>query len=338
MSDSYKPSEETLKRARVSVKEYETLYAQSVSDPDTFWAEQAERIEWFEKPTIIKNTTFNSPVSIKWYEDGVLNACYNCIDRHLPEKVTSTALIFEGNNPEESRSITYGELKEEVCKVANALKERGVKKGDRVTIYMPMVVEAVYAILACARIGAVHSVVFGGFSPESLKKRIIDCQSNIVITADEAYRGNKTIPLKANTDEAVKGCLNVHTVLVLKRTGGDVAWNEKHDVWWHDIVEAQGSECPCEPMKAEDPLFILYTSGSTGQPKGVMHTTGGYMVYTNLTFKTAFDYQSGEVYWCTADVGWITGHSYIIYGPLSNGAISLIFEGVPNYPDASRLW
>ncbi len=338
MSDSYKPSEETLKRALVSAKEYETLYAQSVSDPDTFWAEQAERIEWFEKPTIIKNTTFNSPVSIKWYEDGVLNACYNCIDRHLPEKVTSTALIFEGNNPEESRSITYGELKEEVCKVANALKERGVKKGDRVTIYMPMVVEAVYAILACARIGAVHSVVFGGFSPESLKKRIIDCQSNIIITADEAYRGNKTIPLKANADEAVKGCLNVHTVLVLKRTGGDVAWNEKHDVWWHDIVEAQGSECPCEPMKAEDPLFILYTSGSTGQPKGVVHTTGGYMVYTNLTFKTAFDYQSGEVYWCTADVGWITGHSYIIYGPLSNGAISLIFEGVPNYPDASRLW
>tara|TARA_R110001592_G_scaffold144484_4_gene367650 strand:- start:17807 stop:19738 length:1932 start_codon:yes stop_codon:yes gene_type:complete len=338
MSDVFKPSDDIKRRAHFSFDDYKATYKESITDPNAFWATQAERLDWFEKPTIIKNVSFESPVSIKWYEDGILNACYNCVDRHLPDKMTSTALIFEGNNPEESRKITYGELKEEVCKVANALKERGVKKGDRVTIYMPMVVETVYAILACARIGAIHSVVFGGFSPESLKKRILDCQSNIVITSDEAYRSNKTIPLKHNTDEAVKACLNVHTVIVLKRTGADVAWNEKHDVWWHDIVESQDSECPCEPMNAEDPLFILYTSGSTGQPKGVMHTTGGYMVYTNLTFETVFDYHAGEVYWCSADVGWITGHSYIIYGPLSNGAISLIFEGVPNYPDASRFW
>jgi len=338
INDVIKPSEEILKRANISKQDYADMYKQSVNDPDGFWKEQAKRIIWFKEPNIIKNTSFESPVSIKWYEDGTLNACYNCVDRHLPDKVNSTALIFEGNNPEESRKISYGELKEEVCKIANALKERGVKKGDRVTIYMPMVVEAVYAMLACARLGAIHSVVFGGFSPESLKKRILDCQSNIVITADGAYRGDKIIPLKANTDEAVKSCLNVHTVLVLKRTGIDIEWNEKHDIWWHDIVEQQDSECPCEEMSATDPLFILYTSGSTGSPKGVLHTTGGYMVYTNLTFDTVFDYHAGEVYWCTADVGWITGHSYIIYGPLSNGAISLVFEGVPNYPDASRFW
>ncbi|MGH1376101.1 MAG: acetate--CoA ligase [Alphaproteobacteria bacterium] len=338
MTDIYKPSKEIVKRANISAHEYETMYKESIENPDTFWGEMAERIDWFTPPTTIKNTSFKSPISIKWYEDGTLNACYNCIDRHLPEKLTSTALIFEGNNPEESRKITYGELKEEVSKLANALKERGVKKGDRVTIYMPMVCEAVYAMLACARIGAVHSVVFGGFSPESLKNRILDCQSRIVITADEAYRGAKTVPLKTNTDEALKGCPNVHTVLVLKRTGADIAWNDDHDVWWHDIVEAQGSECPCEIMNAEDPLFILYTSGSTGKPKGVVHTTGGYMVYTSLTHEYVFDYHAGEVYWCTADVGWITGHSYIVYGPLANGAISLVFEGTPNYPDASRLW
>lgn len=338
MTDIYRPSEEIAKRAKISVQEYEEMYEESIQDPDAFWGRMAERIDWFEKPTTIKNTSFKSPVSIKWYEDGILNACYNCVDRHLPEKITSTALIFEGNNPEESRKISYGELKEEVSKLANALKERGVKKGDRVTIYMPMVCEAVYAMLACARIGAIHSVVFGGFSPESLKNRILDCQSRAIITADEAYRGNKTVPLKANTDEALQGCPNVHTVLVLKRTGAEINWNEKHDVWWHDIVEAQDSECPCEPMNAEDPLFILYTSGSTGKPKGVMHTTGGYMVYTSLSHEYVFDYKPGEVYWCTADVGWITGHSYIVYGPLANGAISLVFEGVPNYPDASRLW
>lgn len=338
MVETYKASSEILKRTKTTKKEYDALYKESIETPDIFWGRMADRIDWFKKPTKIKNTSFTPPVSIKWYEDGTLNACYNCVDRHLPKKMTSTALIFEGNNPNESRKISYGELKEEVCKLANTLKERGVKKGDRVAIYMPMVAEAVYAMLACARIGAIHSVVFGGFSPESLKNRIIDCGAKCIITADEAYRGAKTIPLKANTDEALKGCMNVHTVLVLRRTGGDVNWNEKHDIWWHETVDTQDSECPCEPMNAEDPLFILYTSGSTGKPKGVIHTTGGYMVYTNLTFETVFDYQAGEVYWCTADVGWITGHSYIVYGPLSNGAISLVFEGIPTYPDASRFW
>ncbi len=338
MTDTYKPSDDTLRRAKISEEAYHDLYEYSINEPESFWGEMAQRIDWITPPTKIKNTSFKSPVSIKWYEDGVLNACYNCVDRHLPEKTTSTALIFEGNNPEESRKISYGELKDEVCKVANALKERGVKKGDRVTIYMPMVSEAVYAMLACARIGAIHSVVFGGFSAESLKNRILDCRSNVIITADGSYRGEKTIALKANVDDALKSCPNVHTVLVLKRTGQDVSWNEKHDVWWHDIVEAQDAECPCEPMNAEDPLFILYTSGSTGAPKGVMHTTGGYMVYTSLTHEYVFDYHAGEVYWCTADVGWITGHSYIVYGPLANGAISLIFEGIPTYPDASRFW
>lgn len=338
MSELYLASKEIIKRTKTPKPEYDELYKESIENPEAFWEKMANRIEWFEKPTKIKNVSYKSPVSIKWYEDGILNACYNCIDRHLPEKVTSTALIFEGNDPNESRKISYGELKEEVCKLANALKERGVKKGDRVAIYMPMVSEAVYAMLACARIGAVHSVVFGGFSSESLKNRILDCGAKCVITADEAYRGSKTIPLKANTDEALKGCMNVHTVLVLKRTGGDIAWNEKHDVWWHEAIAEQDSECPCEPMNAEDPLFILYTSGSTGKPKGILHTTGGYMVYTNLTFSTVFDYHPGEVYWCTADVGWITGHSYIVYGPLSNGAISLVFEGIPTYPNASRFW
>ncbi len=338
MSDIVKPTAEILKYAKVTQDKYHADYQRSIDDPDGFWQDMSERIDWFKKPTTIKNTSFTPPVSIRWYEDGILNACHNCIDRHLPEKMTSTALIFEGNDPEESYKVSYGELKEEVCKLANALKERGVKKGDRVAIYMPMVCEAVYAMLACARIGAIHSVIFGGFSPESLKNRIIDCQAKVVITADEAYRGNKTIPLKDNTDKAIKDCLSVNTVLVLKRTGGDVAWNEETDIWWHDIVEAQDSECPCEPMNAEDPLFILYTSGSTGTPKGVMHTTGGYMVYASLTHETVFDYKSGEVYWCTADVGWITGHSYIVYGPLANGAISVVFEGIPNYPDASRLW
>jgi len=338
MTNIYKPSEKIKNRARISKDQYADMYKESINSPDAFWGEMAERIDWFTPPTKIKNASFRSPVSIKWYEDGVLNACYNCVDRHLPEKTTSTALIFEGNDPNDSFKVSYGELKEEVCKLANALKERGVKKGDRVTIYMPMVVEAVYAILACARIGAIHSVVFGGFSPESLKNRILDCKSNIVITADEGMRGNKVIPLKENTDEALKSCANVHTVLVLQRTGGSIEWNDEIDVWWHDIVASQKADCPCEPMNAEDPLFILYTSGSTGKPKGVMHTTGGYMVYASLTFETTFDYHAGEVYWCTADVGWITGHSYIVYGPLANGAISLVYEGAPNYPDESRLW
>lgn len=338
LNEIIKPSEDTLKRVNITAEKYKEMYQQSVEDPNEFWAEQAKRLDWFTPPTKIMNASFDKPVSIKWYEDGILNACYNCVDRHLPEKMTSTALIFEGNNPEESFSVTYGELKEEVSKLANAYKELGVKKGDRVAIYMPMVCEAVYAMLACARIGAVHSVIFGGFSPESLRNRIKDCQAKLVVTADGAYRGTKTIPLKESTDTALEGSLSVEKVLVLKRTGQDVNWQDGRDVWWHDIVEAQDSDCPCEPMNAEDPLFILYTSGSTGTPKGVMHTTGGYMVYTSLTHEAVFDYKPGEVYWCTADVGWITGHSYIVYGPLANGAISLVFEGVPSYPDASRLW
>ncbi|MBI1301609.1 MAG: acetate--CoA ligase [Alphaproteobacteria bacterium] len=338
MSDIFEPSADTLKHAKISREEYEEMYQESIESPDAFWGRMAERLNWIEKPTKIKNTTFRTPISVKWYEDGILNACYNCVDRHVEKNPTATALIFEGNDPAESRKISYGEVKEEVSKFANALKERGVKKGDRVTIYMPMVPEAIYAMLACARIGAVHSVVFGGFSPESLKNRILDCESNVVITADGAFRGNKTIPLKQNTDEALEGCPNVHTVFVLKRTGQEIGWAEDRDVWWHEIVEAQGNECPCEPMKAEDPLFILYTSGSTGKPKGVLHTTGGYLVYASLTHEYVFDYKPGEVYWCTADVGWITGHSYIVYGPLANGAISVVFEGVPNYPDASRFW
>tara|TARA_B100001989_G_scaffold234305_1_gene194786 strand:+ start:383 stop:2323 length:1941 start_codon:yes stop_codon:yes gene_type:complete len=334
----YKPSEETETQAKVSKADYKRLYQQSIEEPEVFWGKMAERLDWYKTPTKIKNTSFKSPVSIKWYEDGVLNACYNCVDRHLPEKANSTALIFEGNDPNESFKVTYGELKSHVCQLANALKSRGVEKGDRVIIYMPMVCEAVYAMLACARIGAIHSVVFGGFSPNALKDRILDCGANIVITADEAYRGAKTIPLKSNTDEALKSCINVHTVLVLKRTGGDINWNEKHDVWWHELVDIQETEAPCEEMNAEDPLFILYTSGSTGKPKGVLHTTGGYMVYASLTHEYVFDYRPGDVYWCTADVGWITGHSYIVYGPLANAAISVVFEGVPSYPDASRFW
>lgn len=338
MTEIFSPSAESVKRAHLSKSEYEELYELSMNDPEAFWGEMAQRLDWFKAPHKIKNTSFKSPVTIRWYEDGILNACYNCVDRHLPEKMKSTALIFEGNDPNDSTKITYGELKEEVCKLANALKERGVKKGDRVTIYMPMVLEAVYAMLACARIGAVHSVVFGGFSPDSLKNRILDCKSNVVITSDESYRGNKVIPLKANVDEALKSCINVHTVLVFRRTGGVVTWDDRRDFWWHDLVDMQDTECECEPMSAEDPLFILYTSGSTGKPKGVLHTTGGYMVYTSLTHEWVFDYRPGDVYWCTADVGWVTGHSYIVYGPLANGAISLVFEGVPNYPDYSRFW
>ncbi len=338
MTDLFKPSKDTLNRVTISEAEYEDLYKQSIEKPKTFWAKMAKRISWTKDPTIIKNTDFNNDVSIKWFEDGTLNACYNCVDRHLPEKARCTALIWEGDEPDHDKKITYGELKDEVSKLANALKERGAKKGDCITIYMPMVPEAVYAMLACARIGAMHSVVFGGFSPQSLKDRILDCGSDIIITADEGVRGGKAIPLKANTDEALKNCPNVHSVITLKRTGGNIDWNEERDIWWHDLVEPQSSDCPCEEMSAEDPLFILYTSGSTGKPKGVLHTTGGYMVYTAITHEYVFDYKAGEVYWCTADVGWVTGHSYIVYGPLANGAISLIFEGVPNYPDFSRFW
>ncbi|MEZ5814349.1 MAG: acetate--CoA ligase [Alphaproteobacteria bacterium] len=337
MSETFKPSADILKNAGISEPQYEAMYQGSIEQPDIFWAVQAKRLDWFKSPTIIKNTDFTGDVSIKWYEDGVLNACFNCVDRHLPAKENDVALIWESDEPDLDSKVTYGELLGEVSRLANGLKELGVQKGDRVIIYMPMVLEAVYAMLACARIGAVHSVVFGGFSPQSLKDRIIDCDARVVITADEGVRGGRVIPLKNNTDEAVKGT-PVEKVLVLEHRDGEISWDDGRDVWWHDLVDEQSDECPCEMMKAEDPLFILYTSGSTGKPKGVLHTTGGYMVYASLTHEAAFDYKPGEVYWCTADVGWVTGHSYIVYGPLANGATSLVFEGVPNYPDWSRFW
>ena len=336
--DTYSPPPALAEAAHVDAKTYDTLYQKSIDNPEGFWGQIAERITWSSKPTKIKNTSFDGDVSIKWYEDGTLNACYNCVDRHLPAKENDVALIWEGDEPTEDQKITYGQLKSEVSKLSNAMKERGVKKGDRVTIYMPMVPKAVYAMLACARVGAIHSVVFGGFSPDSLRDRILDCKSDVVITADEGIRGSKKIPLKANTDKALEECPNVHSVFVLKRTGGDIGWTEGRDLWWHDFVDAQSDDCPCEEMNAEDPLFILYTSGSTGKPKGVLHTTGGYLVYASYTHETTFDYKPGDIYWCTADVGWVTGHSYIVYGPLANGATSLIFEGVPNYPDFSRFW
>jgi len=341
MTDTYKPSASITNNVGISEAQYDAMYQGSINQPDIFWAVQAKRLDWFKKPTKIKNTSFgskeNPEVSIKWYEDGTLNACYNCVDRHLPEKENDIALIWEGDEPHQDNTVTYGELLTEVSLLANGLKSLGVQKGDRVIIYMPMVLEAVYAMLACARIGAVHSVVFGGFSPQSLKDRIIDCDAKIVITADEGVRGSKPIPLKANTDEAVKGT-PVEQVLVLKHRDADVTWDKNTDVWYHELIDEQDPDCPAEEMNAEDPLFILYTSGSTGKPKGVLHTTGGYMVYASLTHEASFDYKQGEVYWCTADVGWVTGHSYIVYGPLANGATSLVFEGVPNYPDWSRFW
>lgn len=339
MSEEIYPVPSEIERtARISKEDYSRLYTQSLEDPEGFWAAQGKRLDWFKPFTKVKNTDFSKDVHIKWYEDGTLNACYNCVDRHLPERAAQTALIYEADEPGQHEHITYADLKAHVCRLANGLKQRGVKKGDRVTIYMPMVPEAVYAMLACARIGAVHSVVFGGFSPDSLRDRILDCESDVVLTADEGIRGGKHIPLKANTDEALKSCPDVHSVIVMQRSGRDVSMTDGRDIWWHDLVEAQSDDCPCEEMNAEDPLFILYTSGSTGKPKGVLHTTGGYMVYTSLTHEVTFDYRDGEVYWCTADVGWVTGHSYIVYGPLANGATSVVFEGVPNYPDFSRFW
>ncbi len=337
MTETFKPSADILNNVTITEEQYESMYKGSIEQPEIFWAVQAKRLDWFKKPTQIKNTSFYDDVSIKWYEDGVLNACYNCVDRHLPEKEDDVALIWEGDEPEQDNKITYGELLTEVSLLANGLKELGVKKGDRVIIYMPMVCEAVYAMLACARIGAIHSVVFGGFSPQALKDRIIDCDAKVIITADEGVRGSKPIPLKANTDKAVEGT-PIEKVLVLKHRKADVEWNADRDVWYHELIDTQDTECPCEEMNAEDPLFILYTSGSTGKPKGVLHTTGGYMVYAAMTHEIVFDYKPGEVYWCTADVGWVTGHSYIVYGPLANGATSLVFEGVPNYPSWSRFW
>ena len=325
--------------ALVDNAKYEKLYAESVADPDAFWGEHGRRIDWMKPYSRVKNTHYaKDDVSIKWYEDGTLNACVNCVDRHLQTRGEQTAIIWEGDEPDQDARISYRQLHEEVCRFANVLKARGVKKGDRVTIYMPMIPEATYAMLACARIGAVHSVVFGGFSPDALAGRILDCESTCVVTADEGIRGGKKVPLKANTDAALAQCPDVETVIVVSRTGGDVNMVAGRDVVYEDARAAAGTDCPAEEMGAEDPLFILYTSGSTGKPKGVLHTTGGYMVYASMTHQYVFDYKDGETYWCTADVGWVTGHSYIVYGPLANGATTLMFEGVPNYPDNSRFW
>jgi len=326
--------------ANINAADYQTMYQRSLDDPDGFWAEQAEKfLDWSKPWDKISDVSFDAKdLHIRWFEGGKLNLTYNCIDRHLKKRADQVAIIWEGDNPDDDKNITYRELHKQVSKLANVLKDRGVKKGDRVCIYMPMIPEAGYAMLACARIGAVHSVVFGGFSPESLKGRILDSDCRVVITADEGVRGNKHIPLKANVDEAIAGCPNVHTVLTVKRTSGNIQWNEAHDVWYHDAMANVSADCPPEEMDAEDPLFILYTSGSTGKPKGVLHTTGGYLLYAAITTKYTFDLQEGDVYWCTADVGWITGHSYLLYGPLANGATTVFFEGIPNYPDASRFW
>ncbi|MGH6770018.1 MAG: acetate--CoA ligase [Xanthobacteraceae bacterium] len=344
MSDKiYDVSAEWKSRAFIKDADYRAMYERSVADPAAFWAEQAKRIHWYKEPTKIKNTSFGpGNVSIKWYEDGVTNAAYNCIDRHLAKRASQVAIIWEGDDPKDDKTITYQELHDEVCRMANILRNRNVKKGDRVTIYMPMIPEAAYAMLACARIGAIHSVVFGGFSPDSLAGRIEDCKSNVVITADEGVRGGRKIPLKANTDAAIakaaQGGVAVDHVIVVRRTGAAVDMDPVRDVYYHDAAKHVTSECPCEEMNAEDPLFILYTSGSTGKPKGVLHTTGGYHVYVAMTHQYVFDYHDGDIYWCTADVGWVTGHSYILYGPLANGATTLMFEGVPNYPTMSRFW
>jgi acetyl-CoA synthetase len=325
----------------INEKAYFEMYSASMDDPDAFWAEQAQRIDWFKPFSKVKDVSFaSSDLHIRWFEDGVLNASYNCLDRHLEERGDQTAIIYEGDDPSVSEHITYRDLHARVCRLANGLRELGVQKGDIVTIYMPMVPETGIAMLACARVGAVHSVVFGGFSPEALAARIEDGQSKWVITADEGVRGGKAIPLKNNVDQALSiGRLNVvQNVVVLNRTGGSVDMLDGRDVWMHELCGRQSSECPPEQMNAEDPLFMLYTSGSTGKPKGVLHTTGGYLTYASFTHEKVFDYRPGEVYWCTADFGWITGHTYILYGPLCNGAISVLFEGVPNYPDASRFW
>jgi acetyl-CoA synthetase len=340
MSDKiYDVPAEWKARAWLDEAKYQAMYADSIADPDAFWAEQAKRIDWMTPFTKVKNTSYAPDhVSIKWFEDGTLNAAYNCIDRHLPARANQTAIIWEGDDPKDSKHITYQELHDEVCRFANIMRNRNVQKGDRVTIYMPMIPEAAYAMLACARIGAIHSVIFGGFSPDSIANRIEDCKSNFVITADEGVRGGRKIPLKANVDAAIEKVGGVDHVVVVRHTGGAVNIDPVRDVWYHEAKEVVTAECPCEEMSAEDPLFILYTSGSTGKPKGVLHTTGGYMVYTSITHQYVFDYHDGDVYWCTADVGWVTGHSYIVYGPLSNGAITLMFEGVPNYPTNSRFW
>ncbi len=340
MSDEkiYPVPAEVAARAFIDEQKYQSMYARSITDPEGFWAEQAtELLDWTQPWTKVMDCDFHQG-KIRWFDGGRLNVSYNCIDRHLPTRADQTAIIWEGDDPSVAKKITYRELHAEVSRFANVLKTRGVKKGDRVCIYMPMIPEAAMAMLACARIGAVHSVVFGGFSPESLKDRILDSDCRVVITADEGVRGGKKVPLKANTDQALEHCPAVHTVLVVRHTGGDIDWTAPRDCWYHELSAQASADCPPEPMDAEDPLFILYTSGSTGKPKGVLHTTGGYLLFAAITHKYIFDYHDGDIYWCTADVGWVTGHSYIVYGPLANGATTLVFEGIPTYPSASRFW
>ena len=341
MSDNIKiPVFENFKdSAHLTKDKYEETYKFALDNPEAFWEKEGKRINWINPYTRVKDVTWsNNDVNIKWFYDGTLNASYNCIDRHLLDKSDQIAIIWEGDDPNESKKITYKELHQKVSKFANMMKHFGVQKGDRVTIYMPMIPEAAYAMLACSRIGAIHSVVFGGFSPDALAGRILDCDSKFLITADEGIRGGKIVPLKVNSDKALEQCPDVKNVFVVKRTGGDIEMKEDRDLWYHEAVELVGDECPPEEMNAEDPLFILYTSGSTGKPKGVLHTTGGYIVYASYTHEIIFDYHDKDIYWCTADVGWVTGHSYIVYGPLANGATTLMFEGVPNYPSNSRFW
>ena len=335
----FAPSESTVANALIDNSGYQAMYDASIADPDAFWAEHGKRIDWIKPYSQVSDVSYEkTDLHISWFGDGTLNAAANCLDRHLASRGDQTAIIWEGDDPADSRHISYAELHEEVCKFANVLKAEGAKKGDRITIYMPMIPEATVAMLACARIGAVHSVVFGGFSPDALAGRIQDCDSNMVITADEGLRGGKPVPLKANTDAALESCPDCNKVVVVRRTGGDIGWVDGRDVWYHEAMADASADCPPEEMNAEDPMFILYTSGSTGKPKGVLHTTGGYMVYASMTHQYVFDYKDGDVYWCTADVGWVTGHSYIVYGPLANGATTLMFEGVPTWPDSSRFW